>query len=220
MHTTQDLLESFCKHQDGLRAEKMSAYMKHKFAFFGLNSPLRRELQKPFLQRDRLPQLVELPSLVRELWQKDERECQYYAIDLLRKYSKKVNASFIDLYEVLITQKSWWDTVDLIATSLVGDLFQNHPELITSKADLYIKSDNIWLQRTALLFQLKYREKTNFDRLSGYIKKVAHSNEFFIQKAIGWSLREYSKYEPWPVKTFIKNQQLSKLSVREGSKYL
>lgn len=79
--------------------------------------------------------------------------------------------------------------------------------------------DELWLQRSAILFQLKYKEKTNETLLYRYIRQNTDSKEFFIQKAVGWALREYSKTNPESVKHFIEENRLPKLSIREGSKY-
>lgn len=215
-----ELSQVFEESRNSDNAQKMADYMQNKFAFYGIPSPLRRDLQKPFLQKENLPLLENLEKIILKLWEEKHRECQYFAIDLLKKYLKPIEASFVNLYEKMIIQKSWWDTVDLIASTLVADLFQKYPELIKEKADVWIQSDNIWLQRTALLFQLKYKDKTDFDLLQHYIQQTAHSEEFFIQKAIGWALRQYSKQNPHAVKNLLEHQKLSKLSRREASKYI
>ena len=201
-------------------AISMQKYMKDQFIFFGIQSPLRKELERPFLKKDELPEFRGLKAIIRELWQKEEREYQYFAIELLKKFKRKFNEPFLGLYEQMITQKSWWDTVDLIASTLVGELLQRFPEMASSKTNLWIRPDNIWLQRTAILFQLKYKDQTDFELLKALIQQTAHSQEFFIQKAIGWALREYSKHDPKAVKNFLDTQTLAKLSVREVSKYL
>src|SRR5699024_9475553 len=111
----------------------------------------------------------------------------------LIKNKKLLKECHITLIEHIITTKSWWDTVDAIATHLVGELFAKYPHLITEKGDNWLRLENIWLQRSMILFQLKYKEKTNEDLLYSIIKQLKHIDEFFIQKAIGWSLREHSK---------------------------
>ena len=122
--------------------------------------------------------------------------------------------------EQLITKKSWWDTVDMLAQKQVGWIAKNHPEVIEETIEKWSVSDHLWLRRSAILFQLKYKENTNEELLYRYIIINAESEDFFIQKAIGWALREYSKTNPQSVRDFIANHQLAKLSVREGSKYI
>lgn len=216
----QALSSVFEENQNPTQAFAMEQYLKNKFAFYGIKSPERRALQKPFLAKNRLPETNDLPTIVRELWHKEQREYQYFAIDLLKKYLRHAEPSFISLYEEMIVQKSWWDTVDLIASTLVGDLFRRFPDFLPDKPNSWTASSNMWLQRTAIIFQLKYRENTDFDLLKTYIIRGANSKEFFIKKAIGWALREYAKTNPEAVKYFLQSQPLAKLSYREASKYL
>jgi len=120
----------------------------------------------------------------------------------------------------MICQKSWWDTVDLIATNLVGKLFQKFPELILYYITKWATSENLWLQRTTLLFQIKYKDKTDAALLFKLIESFAGHPDFFIRKAIGWALREYSRTDPQLVAEFVKNHQLSSLSTKEAVKLL
>jgi 3-methyladenine DNA glycosylase AlkD len=122
----------------------------------------------------------------------------------------------------LITQKSWWDTVDYLAVNHLGTALQNDKKRQYSYSDQLINSQNVWLRRSAILFQLKYKERTDFDLLQAHILKTISESEFFIRKAAGWALREYSKTNPSAVRQFIQDYQgqLSRLTIREGSKYL
>jgi len=126
----------------------------------------------------------------------------------------------LQLAEFMITHKSWWDTVDLVATKIAGTALSASPELIPAYADRWISSENIWLNRSALLFQLKFKKATGTNLLFSYILKCASMHEFFIRKAIGWALREYSKTTPDLVRTFVESQKLSPLSRKETLKIL
>src|SRR5690606_30371199 len=119
-----------------------------------------------------------------------------------------------------IVNQSWWDTVDAIATHCVGQYLQNYPELKEEYNAKWILSDNMWLNRTAIIFQLKYKEQTNFELLKNNIRHFAGEKEFFIKKAIGWALREYSKTNPSAIIKFLDENDLQQLSIREASKYL
>lgn len=199
-------------------AEGQKAYMKHHFDFFGLKSPLRRELQQPFLAKENLPVKEDLEAVVKLLWQKPEREFQYFAQELLFKYKKQFTQKDIELFEYMITHKSWWDSVDFIATNLVGFYFLEFPHQVKSHIEKWLDSDDIWLKRTALLFQLKYKHQLDEELLVYVVKSLLGSREFFINKAIGWILREYSKTNPDWVKAFVNNHPLDKLSRREALK--
>lgn len=197
----------------------MKKYMKDHFPFLGIKSPLRKELEKQFFKETEILKEDFNKDFVIGLWEKDEREYQYTAITYMGKFIKKLPKDIIPFLERLITTKSWWDSVDSIAP-LVGELARKYPEVIEETIDGWAVHDNFWLRRSAILFQLKYKQQTNEDLLYKYIVKNADSKEFFIQKAIGWALREYSKTNSLSVKAFIEGQRLAPLSVREGSKYL
>jgi len=139
---------------------------------------------------------------------------------LVEKSIKHVNKDFISVIEFMITNKAWWDTVDMIATHHVAALFRRFPEMIPVYTKKWLNSQNIWLQRTALLFQLKYKDKTDTTLLFDMIRKLAGHKDFFIRKAIGWVLREYSKTAPDAVIQFIDQNQLSPLSKREALKVI
>jgi 3-methyladenine DNA glycosylase AlkD len=129
-------------------------------------------------------------------------------------------SEFIDTIETLLTTNSWWDTVDTLASHTVGTHFRRSPEIKELTLSKWRKSENIWLRRTCLLFQLNYKEETDFDLLGGIILENLGQKEFFINKAIGWALREYSKSNPEWVRNYLAGHQLQLLSVREASKYL
>ena len=133
---------------------------------------------------------------------------------------KKAGHDAIHLYERLITDESWWDTIDLIAPSLVGYHLQQYPEERMQYINKWISSGNIWLQRSCILFQLKYKLDVDTRLLSSIILELKDSREFFIRKAIGWMLREYSKSDPGFVVRFVQNNELSGLSHREALKWL
>ena len=203
-----------------IQAEKMKAYMKNHFAFYGISAPDRKVIFAQWLPLVKQHQ-PDFWSLIRELWDKDEREYQMVAVDLLQKRAKK-DYSVGDWVEFqwILTQKSWWDSVDLIASNCVGVYLQLFPEKQDEVIRAWRSSDNFWLNRTCLLFQLKYGTKTNFSLLTELITSFKWNKEFFIQKAIGWSLRQYSKTDAEAVRTYLERSDLSGLALREASKYL
>lgn len=161
-----------------------------------------------------------IKQMITSMWELPEREYQYVAVDYLVKHKKKLTEEHVDLIEYLITTKSWLDTVDALASHVVGELFSKYPNLIKERGEKWLHSENIWLQRTMILYQLKYKEATDEDFLYFVIRKLKEIDEFFNQKAIAWALREYSKTNPDSVRKFIESENLSKLAVREGSKYI
>ena len=209
----------FEEHRNEENGVPMSKYMKGHFPFLGIKSPLRKELEKQFFKESEILKKPFSKDFVESLWEKDEREYQYTGITYMGKFIKKLPRDIISFLEGLITTKSWWDSVDSIAP-LVGELARKYPEIIEENINGWCVDDNLWLRRSAILFQLKYKQQTNEALLYEYILKNSDSKEFFIQKAIGWALREYSKTNADSVKAFIAGNHLAPLSVREGSKYL
>lgn len=215
------LEELFAQSADPLIAKDQAAYMKNQFIFHGIKKPVRAQLQKECFKKFPLSTQAELIAVIEQLWLKSEREYQYAALDLAQKYSKLWSPEIFPLFERLIRTKSWWDSVDSIASNLIGKLFLKHLNLHIHM-DTWIKDDNFWIRRTALLYQLKHKKETNHVKLFFYCAQTMHEKEFFIRKAIGWALREYSKTAPDRVKNFIDEHKsrLSLLSLKEGSKYL
>jgi len=215
-----DIKFAFSQNRDDDNAQSMAKYMLNKFEFYGIKSPLRKELQRYFLKTENLPNIDEIPEIVTQLWFLPQREFQYLAIDLLRKYNNKTPEKMIDLFEFILTNRSWWDSVDIISSRIIGDHFKRFPKQIVPYTERWINSNNIWLQRSALLFQLNYKEQTDKEMLFAYILRLNHSSEFFINKAIGWVLRQYSKIDAEIVIDFVESNNLANLSKREALKWM
>jgi 3-methyladenine DNA glycosylase AlkD len=212
-----ELDTQFRKQANSLKAEEMSNYMKSKFAFLGLPSPLRKEIQSDWFIK--LLDLTgeEKRELVQELWQKEEREFQYTAIDFIKKWKKKEwLEEDLDFLKWLITQKSWWDTVDLIASNYLGNYFLLFPHKLEAAIENWRNSENIWLNRSTLIYQLKYKNQVNFELLKSLVVQFQANKEFFIQKAIGWSLRSYADVYPEKVMEFVNEINLEGLAKREA----
>lgn len=208
------------QHAHSENAVQMKRYMKNQFEFFGIKKPERVELSRQIIQSQGVPEGNALKDICRLCFQEEQREMQYFVNDLLGKRTKQLDDSFLEIFETLILQKSWWDTVDFLAPKLAGKILLRYPNKISQYPDRWIQSENFWLQRSAILFQLDYKAKTNQQLLFSFILKRANSKEFFVQKASGWALREYSKTNPDAVREFIENNPLPKLTVREGLKRL
>ena len=162
----------------------------------------------------------DLKKLITYLWNLKHRDYQYFAQELIYSNHKKFKVDDINLFEYMIIHKSWWDTIDFLAPKILGKYFNLFPEEIEKNIQRWILSNNIWLQRSSLLFQLKYKEDLNTQLLKKTINSLSNSNEFFVNKAIGWMLREYSKTNKTWVLDFINRTKLSRLSSREALKYI
>ncbi|MDN5217127.1 DNA alkylation repair protein [Fulvivirgaceae bacterium BMA12] len=197
-------------------ASEQRTYLRSRFTCYGLKTVERRAIQEPFLMKEFLPTKDEMTEIVKILWQKPPREYHYFSQELACKYVKQLEKRDITLFELMVTHQSWWDTVDFIANKLMGAYFETYPEQRDQYIEKWLKSKNIWLQRSALLFQLRYKAHLDTALLSFVINSLLHSKEFFINKAIGWILREYSRTDPKWVIDFVNNTALAPLSKREA----
>jgi 3-methyladenine DNA glycosylase AlkD len=216
----EELVNLYTHHSDAEYAEWSKNYMRNQFEFLGIRAPIRQKLTKQFFKEQGVPSHDQLEKVVQILWNMPEREYQKSALDLLEKSKKSLCSTDLTWLEALLVSKSWWDTIDVLSPHIMGHLFQTYPELIPQYADRWIESENFWLQRSAILYQLYYKSNTDEERLFCYILKRVDSQEFFVQKAIGWALRQYGKTNPESVKTFVAQHELKPLSRREALKHL
>ena len=199
-------------------AVAMKAYMKNKFEFLGVKTPVRRKLAKAFFkqQTDSVIDWV----FINESWDNPYRELQYAALDYLEIRKKLLTPSDLPRLKKLAQTKSWWDTIDFL-DRLVGSIIARFPE---TKGIILVwsRDEDIWLRRLATDHQLLRKEETDTELLEKILVNNLGQTEFFINKAIGWALRDYSKTNPDWVRDFIERHQteMAALSIREGSKYL
>jgi len=210
----------FEQHADPIQAVPMKKYLRNQFESLGIKTPENVALQKEFFEEHGFPSLSELDAVVRDLWSLPQREFQYMAIGLLGRFNKELPAKFIKTIEYLLITKSWWDTVDTISGGTLGVHFRRFPDVREKYLAKWRASDNFWLRRATILFQLNYKKETDFDLLCDIIRENLGSKEFFINKAIGWSLRQYARVDPKAVKKFVKSTPLHPLSRREAMKHL
>jgi 3-methyladenine DNA glycosylase AlkD len=213
----RELFASFEVHADPARAEKMNAYMRRQFPFLGIPTPGRRALSRDFYREALAAGAVDW-GCVERCWKKGPREYQYLATGYLAVLKDRLGPEDIPRLKSLVTAKSWWDTIDGL-DRIVGRVALSFPAVNKTLLE-WSRAENIWLRRVAIDHQLDRKERTNTDLLEEIILNNLGQEEFFINKAIGWSLREYSKTNPRWVKDFLNRHRfrLSPLSIREGSK--
>ena len=213
-----ELFSAFYANIDPAQAEPMAAYMKNICPFLGIPKPKRTALSKEFIKQSKKAQTIDW-AFVDKCWRL-EREFQYLALDYLRALTHLLTVSDISKLRELAVTKSWWDTIDCL-DRIVGSIALNYPEV----NDILLKwsaDDNFWLRRIAIDHQLLRKEQTDTVLLEKILINNLGQKEFFINKAIGWSLREYSKTNPEWVRAFIAEHRdgLASLSIREASKYV
>jgi 3-methyladenine DNA glycosylase AlkD len=199
-------------------AEPMKKYMRDQFEFFGIRSPILKQSMKDFLKEYGLPSKEELPSFIKEAWSRPEREMQYATFTIVEKLKKQMSKEDIEWIEYTIVNKSWWDTVDHIAKHIAGYYLMKFPEEIENVTKRWVQSKNIWLMRSAILFQLGYKDKTDKELLAKIIRDTKYDQDFFIRKGIGWALREYAYTDADWIWEFVHKEELSPLSYKEAIK--
>ncbi|GAA2528021.1 MULTISPECIES: DNA alkylation repair protein [Streptomyces] len=204
---------------DPERAVAMRAYMKDVAPFLGLTTPVRRALSRTVLNGLPRPGEADCAAVALRCWALPEREYQYFAVDYLRRHVRHCSSGFLPVARHLVTTAPWWDTVDLLAAHVVGALVAADPRL-TADMDDWSGEDDRWLVRTALLHQLRFKERTDTGRLFDYCRRQSGHQDFFVRKAIGWCLREYAKTDPDAVRAFLARERgrFAPLSVREALK--
>ena len=214
-----DLITDFEENRNELLAESMSKYMQDKFRFLGVRATTRTEIYKKYFPDTRKTKIIDW-DFVESCWNKEEREFQYVVVYYLKAMQKFLKREDISRLKYLIVTKSWWDTVDLLA-KVIGSLvirIEGYDQIMLE----WSKDSNIWLKRVAILYQLSLKEKVDKQILERILVGNLGDSEFFINKAIGWALRDYSKYNPEWVREFIKKNKdnMANLSIREASKYI
>lgn len=206
-------------HREPSRADAMAAYMRHQFEFFGLPAPRRRELAKEFVDRYRDRPAEDQLEVARRLFELTEREYHYVATDLLRRGWRQLGPASLPELRALILTRPWWDTVDPLA-HVVGVLALNYPEL-RDEMDRWVQDPNRWLIRVAILHQLSWKGDAEPERIFRYCLERGGVEEFFVQKAIGWALRDLARTFRDEVEAFVDahRDELSALSVREATKH-
>ena len=202
----------------------MRAYMKNQFEFLGVKTPVRRAAVAGLIRGQKGANSADLLRCARKLWARTEREYQYVAVDLLARHAGTLAVTDLPALFALVRKKSWWDTVDALA-SVIGRVVKaacsNDPTTQCSM-DEALTSDNLWIRRVAIIHQLGWRSHTDTKRLFHYAETCAHEKDFFIRKAIGWALRDYARHAPGEVRVFLRvnRRKLSPLSVREAGKHI
>ena len=213
------LYEEMIQHKNEEQAQKMSKYMLNKFEYIGIKTPERRKIFKNFFKEYKNEEKIDW-EFVNKCWENKYREFQYVAADYLKNKKDKLTIDDIPKLKQFILKKSWWDTIDNLDMTIEAlALKDSNVNKILLEWSI---DENIWLRRIAIDYQLLRKEKTNTELLEKILKNNLEQTEFFINKAIGWALRDYSKTNPKWVKNFIEKnkEKMAKLSIKEASKYL
>ena len=219
MNFIKTLESAFHENSNPENAFAMAKYMKNNFPFFGIKTEERRRILKEIWKENKAEVTKNARATALELYSMEQRELHYCALEILIKEIKgNYKKEDIQIIEKLIASNTWWDSVDTTSKYILGEYLLEFPLETENVIQRFSSSDNMWFNRSAILFQLNYKEKTNFELLKREAERHKTSKEFFIQKAIGWALREYAKTSPEAVKKFVINNNLMPLSTKEALK--
>lgn len=222
MGFVDDLIKQLKQEKNGEQALAMEAYMKQRFPFLGVKAPLRQQILKNLISAYKTS--LDRSSIIdisKRLYEQPEREFHYCAVELVSRFlKKKFLRKDISFIKYLIVTHSWWDTVDMVCKHHLGNYLKLYPNETEAVIKSYSEVDHLWLNRSAILFQLEYKSETDQNLLFNLCLKHKDSKEFFINKAIGWALREYSKTAPEAVRKFVGQHNFAPLSRKEALRLL
>lgn len=218
----KNLEQEFIKNEDKYRACRQQRYMKSSMPYYGVAAPQVKVIVKSYLKEYSPENNQEYRDTLIFIFKNAQyREFWYVGIIYADSFKKFITQENLDVYLEIVRLTRWWDIVDPFAANLIGKALigSKNVDMISRS---FIRDEDIWVKRTGLLLQLKYKEKTDFDLLKELVLHTVHEKNFFIRKAIGWALRQYSYTSPACVKSFIESNRdkLSPLSVREGLKVI
>ena len=214
---------------DPERAPQMQAYMKSALPFLGVSSVPLRAIHREVVAAHPVSDRAAWEAAVLELWDRAAyREERYAALAVAghRLYRRHRDPAALDLYRHLVVTGAWWDLVDTIAAHHVREILERCPAEVTPVLERWAVDDDLWLRRTSMLSQLGRKGATDVDllrfALEHNLEDSRHGREFFIRKALGWSLRDYARTDPDWVRSFVAEheERLSGLSRREALKHL
>jgi len=214
-----EIKKAFEENRDAENAIAMSKYMRDMFKYYGIPTPLRKSIYKELLKKEKLNSIIDW-ELLDKCYEDEHREFQYFVVDYLSLVQKRLTYDDVSKIKRYIKTKQWWDTIDGF-DRIIGDIAFSDSRINDLMLE-WSKDDDFWIRRIAIDHQLSRKDKTDADLLGKIIINNFGSKEFFINKAIGWSLRDYSKINPDWVRSFIfeHKDKMDKLSIKEASKYI
>lgn len=209
----------FEQNRDEENAIKMSKYMRDMFKFYGLSTPIRKSFYRDLLKEEKERKIIDWDFLDK-CYEDKYREFQYLVIDYLVTMQNYLTYDDVPKIYKYIKSKQWWDTIDGL-DRIVGNIAFKDNRINDLMLE-WSENEDFWVRRIAIDHQLCRKEKTNTELLEQIIVNNLNSEEFFINKAIGWSLRDYSKTNPKWVRNFVNKykDKMNKLSIKEASKYI
>ena len=220
-----DLIARLSAAGDPERAKGQQRYMKSDLPFHGVRVPEVRRVARATIRDHPILDAGSWQQAVLGIWRSaTHREQRYGAIELAyaQAYRSWLRPGCLAMLEEMIVTGAWWDYVDQLAAKHLGHLLASYPADIRPVLLSWAEDDDIWRRRTAILAQLRFKAGTDTDLLFSAVEASIEEKEFFLRKAIGWALREYSKTAPQVVADYVasNHHRLSPLSRREAMKVI
>ena len=207
------------------RAASQQRYIKSTMPFMGVPVPVMRKTVRAVFDRYPPAGAGDWQATILALWREATyREQRYAAVELAvhRRFLCWLNMESVPLLDEMIVNGAWWDYVDRIAPAGLGHVLSAQPKPMGAVMRLWAGDENIWRCRAALLCQLGLKEDIDPVLLFDCIGACMGHKEFFVQKAMGWALRDYARTDPGEVRRYVgaNGSCLSRLTRREALKNL
>jgi 3-methyladenine DNA glycosylase AlkD len=218
------LRKAMAAEADPSRAAGMQAYMKSTMPYHGLVSAKMRAVSAEVFAHHPLASCDEWRAAILGLWREARfREERYAALELAadKRHSQCRTPDSLPMFEEMIVTGAWWDHVDGVA-HLIGQMLRAYPKQMRPVMRAWSKDENLWKRRVSIICQISFKKDTDLKLLYANIEPNLADRDFFIRKAIGWSLRSYAWTDPAEVARYVREHQsrLSGLSRREALKNL
>lgn len=205
------------------RAEKEKAYLKSPYKFFGVPVPFIDKMAREFKKLNNKAEPEYIFELTRRLWGSEYHQEKTLAIKMFGYYPEHISVDIMPILEAMLEQSTGWDHVDQISIHLVGSILEKDKRAYNYLTKWSV-SDNFWMRRASLISQiLLFRYgKGDHKLFFKFAENMITEKEFFVRKAIGWTLREMSKANPDKAFNFLMKvrDKASRIILREGSKRL
>ena len=217
----QQLRTALQRVADPAKAAPMQRYMKSAMPFLGVQTPLLRRTCRDVFASHPFSSAAAWRGTCLSIWRNAQyREERHAALDLTGSCPQFQTLAILPMYEEMIVTGAWWDYVDLVAAHRLGPLLRQYPAPMRKKMLQWSKSKNMWRRRSSILCQLTFKRDTDLQLLYACIEPSLESKEVFLQKAIGWALRQYAWTDRREISGYVEEyaDRLSALSKREALK--
>lgn len=211
---------------DPQKATEMRAYHKVDRPYLGVANPVIDAHVKDWRAACTLDERLALAS---GLWDTNIHEGRLAAAKLLTQARIRPddNAAW-DLIASWVPSFDGWAVADHASIAGQKRLVADPARLET--VETWITSDHRWTRRAAFVMTLPWTKQNHpkpaeieaRDRVLGWAASLVTDHDWFIQKAIGWWLRDLSKHDEARVKAFLAAHQdaMKPFAVKEASRKL